>query len=180
MKLLLLLGLLAASLAPSLRAQTDDDALAFLKQHAPEIHAKITSLKDRDPADYRDAMDEAQQAAADHAKIVASGDAAAASAFVKMYAIDFRAITISDAILASNDKAEQERLTAELRGIIDASFEQWAIVEQARVKRLENELANAKAGLEKAIRNRTKVVEEDTAKLIEESRAYQERKKKDR
>ena len=172
-----LLTLLIASFAISLFAESDDAALAFLKQHAGDIYTKITSLRDRDPDDYRDAMDDAQKAAADYAKIEATGDTAVAVAYVKMYHLDFQAITLSDQIIATTDKVEQQRLTQQLRELISQSFEQWIIVEQARVKRLEGELADVKAKLDHTLHDRAKAVDEDTAKLIEETRAYQAKKK---
>lgn len=173
-----LLAALALLLAPVAAQSTDADALAFLKKHAPEIHAEISTLKNSEPADYRSALDDARKAAAEHAKLIAAGDAKAAAACVKMYAIDFEAIGVADEIIASKDDAEKARLTTKLRGLIDASFEQWAVVEQARIQRLDRELAALKTDYQQAITDRTKVVERDTAQLIEESRAFQKSKTK--
>ena len=155
---------------------SEAEAIAFLKKHAPAIHAKVAPLKTSDPADYRSALDDAKKTAADFAKLEATGDQTATAACLKMYAIDYDAIDVSDAILATADAKEKERLTGKLRGLIDASFEQWAIVEQARIRRVEQELAKLKADLQAAITNREQVVERDTAKLIEESRAFQKTK----
>lgn len=74
------------------------------------------------------------------------------------------------------DEAEKAKLTAKLRSLIAASFEQWAIVEQARVRRVETELAKLKAELQQARADKDKVIEKDAAALIEECRAYQKKK----
>lgn len=173
-----LLATLALLLLPAAAQSTDADTVAFLKTHAPEIHAEISALKNSEPADYRSALDDARKAAAEHAKLIAAGDTKAAAACVKMYAIDFEAIGIADEIIASKDEAEKARLTTKLRGLIDASFEQWAIVEQARIQRLDKELAALKGDYQQAVADRAKVIERDTAKLIEESRAFQKAKTK--
>ncbi len=174
MKLLTTLAALALLLAPALAQDADMAAIAFLQKHAPKIHADIAALKTTAPADYRSALDDAAKAAADYAKL--ADDPKAASAFLKMYALDFEAVGIADAIVASNDAAQTERLTKQLRGLIDASFEQWAIVEQARIARLEKELAVLKTEHAAAVASRAKVVDTDAAKLIEESRAFQKSK----
>jgi hypothetical protein len=104
MKLILLILALAPAL---LRAQvTDADALAFLQKHAPEIHRQVAPLEKSDPQDFRSALDDAKQAAAKHAKFVAAGDSAAAAAGLKMYSLDFAAISIANDIVQSKDKAE--------------------------------------------------------------------------
>ena len=117
MKPLLHLPAVLALLLLSAAAQSiHADALTFLKKHAPEIHAEISALKNGEPADYRSALDDARKAAAEHAKLIATGDTKAAAACVKMYAIDFEAVGISDEIVASKDDAEKARLTTKLRG----------------------------------------------------------------
>ncbi len=171
-----LLAALALLLLPAAAQSTDAEAFAFLQKHAPKIHAELAALKAAAPADYRDALDDARKAAADYAKLEAAHDPAAAAAFLKMYAIDFEAISVADDIVASKGATETERLTKQLRGLIEASFEQWAIVEQARIARLEKELAALKTEHTAAVANRAKVVDGDTAKLIEESRAFQKTK----
>ena len=171
-----ILATLALLALPAAAQSTDAEALAFLQKHAPKIHAKISALQKTGPADYRDALDEARKAAADFAKIESAGDAPATTAFLKMYEIDFEAISVADQIVASEDAAETALLTKKLRGLIDASFEQWAIVEQARIARLEKELAALKTEHAGAIAKRAKVVDDDTAKLIDESRAFQKSK----
>ncbi len=154
------------------------DALAFVQQHAPEVHSRLLQLQTTDDMDYRSALDEASQAAADHAKILATGDTAAAAAFVKMYVIDFRAISVSDKLVSATDEAEKAQLRIDLQKLIAQSFDQWIIVEQARIQRMERELAALKADFLKAQHEREKVIESDTDKLIEESRAYQQQKAK--
>ncbi len=156
---------------------TEADALAFLKKHAPDIHAKLTALKSADAADYANALEDAIQATEEHAKIEASGDTEAAAAHVKMYRIDFAAIALSDQILRTKDESEKQVLTTQLRQLISDSFDQWTIVEQARIRRIEKELNNLKTDLQKAITDRDKVIDSDTQKLIEESKAYQATKK---
>lgn len=175
---LTVLLLLVASIATA--GTTDADALSFLKQHAPGIHATLTELQATDAADYRDALNDVRKAAEEYAKIEAAGDTVAAAAYLKMYAIDFSAITVSDEILRSKDDAERRQLTARLRQLIAESFDQWAIVEQARIRRLEEDLAALKDDLHSALRDREKVIDSDTAQLIEESRAYQADKAKGR
>ena len=174
--LLQLIAALALLLLPAAAQSTDAEALTFLKAHAPKIHAEISALKNSEPADYRSALADARKTAAEHAKLTVAGDAKAAAACLKMYEIDFEAIGIADEIVASKDTAETERLTKQLRGLIDASFAQWAIVEQARARRLEKELTSLKNELAAAMANRTKVVDGDTTKLIEECRAFQRTK----
>jgi hypothetical protein len=178
MKTLLPLIAALSLLLPAAGQSTDSEALAFLKTHAPKIHAEISALKDSEPSDYRSALDDAQEAAADHAKLAAAGDTKAAVACLKMYEIDYEAIAIADKIVATKAPIESEQLTKQLRGLIDASFAQWAIVEQARVERLEKQLAALKTELTDALANRAKVVEGDTAKLIEECRTFQNTKTK--
>ena len=173
-----LIAALSLLLLPAAAQSTDAEALAFLKKHAPKIHAEISALEKSGPADYRSALDDARKAAADYAKLETAGDAKAAAAYLKMYAIDFEAIGIADEIVARKDAAESERMTKKLRGVIDASFEQWAIVEQARIQRLDKELAALKGDYQQAVADRAKVIERDTAKLIEESRAFQKAKTK--
>lgn len=170
---LLLLLPLGASGEPG-----DAEALTFLKKHAPEILTEITKLKATAAADYRSALDDARKAAADYGKLEAAGDTAAAAAYVKMYAIDFDAIGVADDIVASKDEAEKTRLTQKLRELIAASFDQWTKVEQARVRRIEKELAGLKSDLQTALREREKVIESDTARLIGESKSHQAAKKK--
>ena len=155
----------------------DAEALAFLKANAPQIHTQIAPLEKADPQDFRSAIDEAKEAAAEHGKFTASGDTAAAAAYLKMYAIDFEAIGVADDIVLATDEAEKARLTAKLRTLIAASFEQWAIVEQARVRRVEAELTKLKAELQQALADKDKVIEKDTAALIEECRAFQKSKR---
>lgn len=171
------LAMLALSLLPAAAQSTDAEALAFLKKHAPKVHAQIVVLEKAEPADYRDALADARKAAAEFAKLETARDAAATAAYLKMYELDFEAIGVADDIVASTDAAETERLTKRLRGLLDASFEQWAIVEQARIARLEKELAALKQEHATAVANRAKVVDGDTAKLIEESRAFQKSKR---
>lgn len=173
-----LLTVLALLLLPAAGQSTDADALTFLKKHAPEIHAEISALKSSAPADYRSALDDARKAATEHAKLIAAGDTKAAAACVKMYATDFEAVGIADEIVASKDEAAKTRLTTKLRGLIDASFAQWTIVEQARIQRLDKELVALKTDYQQAVADRAKVVERDTAKLIEESRTFQKSKAK--
>lgn len=163
-------------LLPAAAQSTDAEALAFLQKHAPSIHAEITALKDTEPADYRDALDDACKAAAEFAKLEAAGDTRVTAAYLKMYELDFAAIGLADEIAACSDKTQITALTKKLHGLIDASFEQWAIVEAARIARLEKELAALKAEHADAIANRTRVVERDAASLIEESRAFQKSK----
>jgi hypothetical protein len=155
---------------------TDAEALLFLKKNAPEIHLKIAPLEKSDPQDFRSSLDEAKTAATDHAKLIAAGDTAAASAYLKMYAIDFTAISIADEIVQATDEAAKQRLTEKLKERIAASLEQWAIVEQARIRRMEAELAKLKADLQQALTDKAKVIDKDTAALIEECRAYQKQK----
>ena len=155
---------------------TDADALAFLKTHAPEIHAQVAPLEMSAPQDFRSAIDDAKEAAAEHAKLTTSGDTATSTAYLKMYAIDFDAIGIADDIVLATDEAEKAKLTAKLRTLITASIEQWAIVEQARVRRVEAELAKLKTELQQALADKGKVIEKDTATLIEECREYQAKK----
>jgi hypothetical protein len=94
-----------------------------------------------------------------------------------MYRIDFAAISLSDQILRTSDADEKQKLTVRLRQLIAESFDQWIIVEQARIRRLEKELAGLKVDFQTALTDREKVIERDTLKLIEESRAYQAEKK---
>ena len=100
MKTLLPLIAAFALLLPAAAQSTDAAALAFLKTHAPKIHSRISALKDSEPADYRSALDDAQKAAADHAKLTAAGDTKAAAASLKMYELDYQAIAIADKIVA--------------------------------------------------------------------------------
>ena len=158
-------------------AQSEADALAFVKQHHPAIHEKIVALKAADPADYESALDDAKKATADFARIQTAGDAVAAAAFLKMYALDFEAITLSDQYLSATTDAERAKLKAQLRAKIAESLDQWIIVERSRVKRLESELSKAKAAVEDAATNRDKVIADDTEALIEESRSYRSTKK---
>lgn len=168
MKLLLLL---LFTLPFQLIAQSSDsEALTFLKTNRPEIHAAIIELKVTDPTDYRNALDHACIATADHARIVATGDTSAAAAYLKMYQIDFDAIGVADELAQTTDEAKKETLTQELRVLIDASFSQWALVEQARIKRLEKELAMLKVDLQKKISDRKNVVESDAQLLIREAK----------
>jgi hypothetical protein len=176
--ILCLFTLLVLPFMPATAQSTDAEALAFLKTHAPKIFAEISALKDVEPADYRSALDDARKAAADCTKFTAAGDTNAAAAGVKMYEIDFAAIGVADEIVASKDDAEKQRLTDKLHGLIDASFEQWVIVEQARIRRLDKELAALKSEVTNAITNRAKVVAADTAQLIEESRTFRKNKNK--
>lgn len=175
----LLIALLLTLCPVALRAElSESDALAFLRKHAPEILHKVAPLKTNAPEDYLSALDDAKKAAADYTKIETAGDAAAAAAYLKMYALDYAAIEVADEIVAAAGTADTERLTKKLRTLIDASFEQWAIVEQARIQRMETELTKLKADLGQAISGRGKVVESDTAKLIEECRTFQQSKAK--
>jgi hypothetical protein len=170
--------LIFALMSAPLRAQvTDAGALAFLQKHAPEIHRQVAPLEKSDPQDFRSAIDDAKQAATEHAKFVAAGDTAAAAASLKMYALDFAAIGLADDIVQSKDDEETKQLTAKLREVISASCEQWAIVEQARIRRMEGELAKLKTELQAALADKNGVVEKDTAALIEECREYQRKKK---
>ena len=43
--------------------------------------------------------------------------------------------------MQATDEVEIQRLTATLKDRVAASLEQWAIVEQARIRRMEEELA---------------------------------------
>ena len=174
MKIILLLVL---STLPLL-AQTEADALAFLQKHQPTIHAKVAGLKSTDASDYDSAISEAKQAVQSYARITSAGDTVAAAAYLKMYALDFEAISLSDAYLATKDESDRNSLKAKLQQVITASFDQWTIVERARVRRLEAELAKAKAELEAAVADRDLVILSDTDSIIEESRAYQAAKKK--
>lgn len=155
---------------------TDAAALAFLATHAPQIHAQVAPLEKSAPEDFRSAIDDAKEAAAEHAKLTTSGDTATAAAYLKMYAIDFDAIGVADEIVLTTDEAEKAKLTAKLRTLIAASFEQWTIVEQARVRRVEAELARLKAELQQAVSDKEKVIDKDTAALIGESRAFHQSK----
>jgi hypothetical protein len=167
MKIILLI---LFALPLSLSAQnSDDEALTFLKNNCPEIHAKITSLKGDD---YATAIADARVAAVDFVRLKEAGDNAVANAYLKMYEIDFEAIGVADEIAASKDEKETERLKEKLSKLIAASFDKWAVVEQARVARLEKELGKLKLELQTAVREREKVIAADTAQLIEEARKY--------
>ncbi len=176
MKILVIFLLLSLTAFPC-PAQSEAEALAFVKQHHPAIHQKILTLKTTAPEDYQNALDDAIKATTDHQKILASGDAAAATAFLKMYDIDFAAIALSDQYLAAQTDPERTALKQQLQTKIAESFDQWLIVERSRVQRLEAELAKAKASVEEAARHREKVIAEDTEALLEESRTYQKSKK---
>jgi hypothetical protein len=170
---LLLLTLHAAFLHAEL---TDAETLTFLQKQTPELYQKVAPLEKSDPEDFRSAMDDAKKAATDHAALIAAGDTTTAAAYLKMYALDFQAITLADKIVLATDEAEKEKLTVKLKSIIAASVEQWTIVEQARIRRLEAELAKLKSEFEAAITDKSKVIEKDTASLIEECRDYQKQK----
>ena len=152
---------------------SDADTLTFLKTHCPEIHAEIVLLAEADPDDYRSAMDDATGATATYAAFVAAEDTPTARASLKMYEIDFEAIGIADELTLTTDKAKKESLTKQLRLLIDASFSQWAIVEQARLRRLENEISELKAELEKTISDRKNVIESDLQVLIRNANTSQ-------
>ena len=182
MKLFLLYFLLSFTAFPGLRAATPDDqdaaSLEFLRKNAPAIHTIILSLKDGEPEDYRSAMSDAAEAAADHAALSAAGDSKAAEARLRMYVIDFDAIGVADEIAACKDEAKLPELKTKLRALIDASFAQWAIVEDARIRRMEKELAALKTAYADAVNRRAEVVESDAATLIEECREFQKNKTK--
>ena len=168
MKYLLIFFMLALPLL----AQSETEALSFLQKHHPAIHAKLQSLKSTDRADYDNAIAEAEKAATDFARIEQAGDQTAAAAFLKMYALDFEAVSLSDQFLSASDDSQRQALKEKLRGVVAASFDHWEIVERARIKRLEAELTRVKAELETAVKNRDTVIKDDTDALIEESRAY--------
>lgn len=157
---------------------TDAEALAFLKKHAPPIHAEAVALKTTDPLDYSSVMEDARKAAADYAKLEAAGDTAAAAAYLKMYTTDFAATSVADELVLVKDDAEKDRLTKKLRQLIADSFDQWATVEEARVRRLEKEIAALKTDLQAALKHRERIITSDTAKLIEECKAHQAKKTK--
>ena len=157
----------------TLHAQSEAEALDFVKKHHAAIHEKITALKTRAPEDYQSAIEDAIRATADHARIEAAGDKEAAAALVKMYAFDFAAITLSDQYLAAKTDSERDSLKQQLRSKIAESYDQWVIVERSRLKRLEAELQKAKTAFEDAVKSRDEVITEDTEALIEESRAFQ-------
>ena len=157
---------------------TDTEALGFLKKNAPEIHAQVALLESKDPQDFRSAITEAKEAAEEHALLIAASDNDSAAAYLKMYQLDFAAIRTADAIVLSTDEKKRAQLTAELSDLIAASYDQWAIVEQARVKRMEAELTKMKAELAKALADKSGLVKRDVATLIEECSAYQQSKKK--
>lgn len=172
-----LLACLGLSLGLSLgAAASDDDTLRFLEKNAPEIHRDILALKSTQPEDYRSSLDEAAQAASEHAKLVADHETAAAAACIKMYIIDFAAIGLGDDIAASTDKAELSQLTIKLRQLIAASFVHWEEVEAARLRRLEKNLAAIKNDYQEAVKNRDKVIDSDTAELIKECQERKNRK----
>ena len=167
MKIILLI-LLALPL--SLFAQnSDDEALTFLKKNCPKIHTEITSLKGDV---YVRAIAGAQAAAADFARLKEAGDSSVADAYLKMYEIDFEAIGVADEIAASTDEKETERLQEKLGKLIAASFDKWAVVEQARIARMERDLDKLKTELRTAVRERDKVIAGDTAQIIEAARKY--------
>ncbi len=155
---------------------TDADALRFLEKNAPEVHQQVAPWEKSDPQDFRNAIDEAKTAATAHAKLIAASDFAAAEAYLKAYLIDFAAISIADEIVLATDEAEKQRLTAKLKERIAASLEQWANVENARIRRLESELAKLKAELQQALFDKASVIDKDTNALIAECRAYQQAK----
>ena len=155
-----------------LLAQSEGESLSFLQKHHPAIHAKLQALKTTNRADYDSAIAEAEKAATDYARIEQAGDQPAATAFLKMYALDFEAVSLYDQFLTATDEIQRKEFKAKLRDVIAASFDQWQIVERARIKRLESELARVKAELETAVENRDTVITDDTEAVIEESRAY--------
>lgn len=172
----LIITLLCLLSCATLHAQSEAEALDFVKAHHPAIHDKIVALKTTAPDDYQSALDDAEKAAADYARIEASGDKPAMEAFIKMYAIDFAAVTLSDKYLRATNDKDRADLKAQLRVKIAESFDCWVIVERARVKRLEAELAKAKVAIENAVTNREKVITDDTEALINESADYQKTK----
>ena len=157
---------------------TDADALKFLQKETPKIYEQVAPLEKSDAEDFRSAMDDAKKAATDHAALIASGDTSTAAAYLKMYELDFQAIALADEIVLTSDEATKQSLTDKLKVVIAASLEQWAIVEQARIRRLEADLAKLKAEFNEAIQNKSKVIDKDTASLIEECRDYQKTKTK--
>lgn len=170
---LFLLAFLPAFLHAEL---TDAETLAFLQKQTPEIYQQVAPLAKSDAADFRSAMDDARKAATDHAALIAHGDSSTAAAYLKMYEMDFQAITLADEIVSITDAAEKEKLTAKLKTLIAASLDQWTIVEQARIRRIEAELAKLKTEFQEATRDKTNVIDKDTAALIEECRNYQKQK----
>ncbi len=150
-------------------------AMAFLEKHAPEVRREIAALRDADAEGYRISVAEAAAAAREHGRLLELGDRPAAAAYLKMYQIDFDAVAVADEIVASEDEREIERLEEELRELVDASFEQWAIVERARVERLEREVAALRGDFEEAMANRKDVVRRDCQALLDETRAFRKR-----
>ncbi|MEM7144661.1 MAG: hypothetical protein AAF591_05970 [Verrucomicrobiota bacterium] len=153
----------------------DDDkdaAFAFLKKNAPGVLSEILLLENEDPEGYRVSVEEAAEAAREHGRLVELGERAAAAAYLRMYRIDFDAVAVADEIVMSGDNAERERMKEELRRLVDASFEQWLIVEKARVERLEREVAALREDFEAVKANRAEVVAEDCEALLEETRAF--------
>jgi hypothetical protein len=179
MKTLFLILLTTFIVCPAscLAGLTDAEALAFLNKEVPSVFSQIAPLEQRDPQDFRSALDEAKEAAEKHAKLIANGETAAAAAAVKMYALDFAAISLADAFLLSTDETEKASLTVKLKARIAESFDQWLIVEQSRLRRLEAELAKLRSEISKAASDKTNVIEKDAASLIEECRQYQMKKK---
>ncbi len=176
--LLLPIIALLTALHPAFAGATDAETLTFLETNAPEIHAKVAPLETSDPQDFRSAIDDAKVAAAEHTLLIAAGDPSTAAAYLKMYALDFAAISTADQFLRATDPTEKDRLTTKLNELISASYDQWTIVEQARVRRMEAELTKLKAELAKALADKPGVVKKDTAALIEESREYIKSKSK--
>ncbi len=175
MKILLLFFL---ALCPSLlhAEMSDAEALAFLKKDAPEVYQKVAPREKADPHDFRSAIDEAKAAATEQAKLLAAGDTTAAAAHLKMYVLDFKAITLADQIALNQNATETETLKQQLATLIAASLEQWAIVEQSRIRRLEAELNQLRTELKDTLSDKAKTIEKDTAALIEECRQYQKEK----
>lgn len=160
-----------------LRAElTDTQVLAFLQKNTPEIYAELSALKKSDPEDYRDAMQEATAAATEHARLVKIGDNSA-KAFLQMYALDYQAINEADKIVMSKDLAEKERAQEKLKTLIAESLEQWLIVEQARILRMENELTKIKNEMATVLADKNKVIAHDVEALMKECQLYQKNKK---
>ncbi|MEM8956073.1 MAG: hypothetical protein AAGD22_18105 [Verrucomicrobiota bacterium] len=168
MKPLLLIALTTIGLF----AQDKLAPMSFLEKEAPELLEDFRWLKKNDPSGYRSSLEDATVAAHEYSHLLKIGEKKTASAYLKMYKIDFEAIGIADEIVTSTDEGERKQLKSSLRKLVAASYEQWVIVERARITRLEQEVARLRKDFESTIQDKAAVIDADVQSLIQESRDF--------
>ena len=144
----------ASSPAPELDAAREADALAFVREHHPELATVLEALKPMNPAEYRKAVAELSQVSRTLAEVKSRNP--------RRYdlALDgWKAKSRVELLAAQLAGSPNEELRSQLRSAIEAKVEAEVVRQRFELEQAEAAAKKARETLDRLEKNRDSVVE---------------------